>query len=241
MLRIAICDDDIFICHELRAVIRAICEINEYEYTISTFSDGESLIKSLDEAHRFDIIFLDIVMKKLSGIQVGKIIRDQYHDEKSKIIFISAIKDYVFEAFDARPVNYIIKPLDKDKVEAVFKKTLSLIEEERGVFVYKSGHFPITVYLSDIQYFESALRKIRIVTITGSEEYYGTMADLLAMNLQGFIQIHRSFLINTGQIREYKYTSIKMNNGDELVISQNKKAEVMDVLTKIALIKLKEK
>lgn len=241
MLRIAICDDDIFICHELRSIIRMICEINEYEYTISVFTDGEFLIKSLSDSQHFDIIFLDVVMKKLSGIQTGKIIRDQYHDEKSKIIFISAIKDYVFEAFDARPVNYIIKPLDKDKVEAVLKKTLTLIEEERGVFVYKSGHFPITVYLSDIQYFESALRKIRIVTLAGSEEYYGTMSDLLEMNLHGFIQIHRSFLINTGQISEYKYTSVKMNNGDELSVSQNKKSEVMDILTKITLTKLKER
>ncbi len=240
MLKIAICDDDTLICHELRSIVQFVCEAIQYEYDIFTFSDGELLIKSLSESKSYDIIFMDVRMKKMNGIKAGRVIRDLHHDEKTKIIFVSAIKDYVFDAFDARPVNFIVKPISKDKVEKVLKKTIALIEEERGVFIYKSGHYNLSIYLSDIQYFESVLRKIKIVTSSKCEEYYGTMSDLLEMSLHNFIQIHRSYYVNISQIGEYKYTSVKMKNGHELSISQNKRSEVMEALTKITLSKLKE-
>ncbi len=240
MLKIAICDDDTLICNELKSIVQALLESIQYEFDIFTFCDGESLIKNISESNSYDIIFLDVRMNKLNGIQTGKAIRNLFHDERTKIIFVSAIKDYVFEAFDARPVNFIVKPVSKDKVERILKKTIALIEEERGVFIYKSGHYNLSVYLSDIQYFESMLRKVRIVTSSKSEEYYGTMSDLLDMNLRNFIQIHRSYLINVSQIDQYKYTSMRMKNGHELNISQNKRSEVMEALTKITLSKLKE-
>lgn len=240
MLKIAICDDDALICKELKSIVQSLLESIQYDYKIFSFGDGESLLKNLSGANSYDIIFLDVRMKKINGIQTGKAIRNYFHDERTKIIFVSAIKDYVFEAFDARPVNFIVKPVSKEKVEKVLKKTIALIEEERGVFIYKSGYYNISVYLSDIQYFESMLRKVRIVTSTNSEEYYGTMSDVVDMNLRNFIQIHRSFLINVHQIDQYKYTSIRMKNGHELGISQNKRAEVMEALTKITLTKLKE-
>ncbi len=240
MLKIAICDDEALICKELKSIIQGLLESIQYEYKIFTFGNGESLLKNISGLNNYDIIFLDVRMKKINGIQTGKAIRNYFHDNKTKIIFVSAIKDYVFEAFDARPVNFIVKPVSKEKVEKVLKKTIALIEEERGVFVYKSGHYNVSVYLSDIQYFESMLRKVRIVTSTTSEDYYGTLSDVAEMNLRNFIQIHRSFLINATQIDQYKYTSIRMKNGHELNISQNKRAEVMEALTKITLSKLKE-
>lgn len=240
MLKIAICDDDIVIRKELELIIQDYCEYLQYEYDVSSFCDAETLLKTISTFGNYDIIFLDIRLGRMNGIEAGKIIRNINHDERTKIIFISAIKDYVFDAFDARPLNYILKPINKDKVERELKKTIDLIEKERGVFIYKSGHNRLSLYLSDIIYFESILRKVRIITSSEFTEYYGKMSDLLEMSLHNFIQIHRSYLINADQVYKYTYTSIKMKNGHELSISQNKRTEVMESLTRFSISKLRE-
>lgn len=240
MLKIAICDDDIFIRKELELIIQNYCEYLQYEYDVSSFCDAETLLKTISTFGNYDIIFLDIRLERMNGIEAGEIIRNVNHDERTKIIFISAIKDYVFDAFAARPLNYILKPLNKEKVERVIKKTIELIEEERGVFIYKSGHYKLSLYLSDIIYFESVLRKIQIITSTECKEFYGKISDLLEKNLYNFIQIHRSYLINADQVYKYTYTSVKMKNGHELSISQNRRSEVMESLTRLSISKLRE-
>ena len=239
-MNIAICDDDILTCKELQNIIENLYEDLDRSYSVNTFLDGETLIKDIDKCGSYDIIFLDIRMGAMTGIDAGKIIRDIYCDEKTKIIFVSALKDYVFEAFDARPMHFITKPITKEKVEAILLKAIKLVEKQKQIFKYKSGHHTCSILLSDILYFESILRMIRIVTTSEVKEFYGKISDLTDMNLNNFMQIHRSYLINATQIDEHTYSLVTMKNGQQLSISQNRRKEVMQKLTKLTISKLNE-
>lgn len=59
----------------------------------------------------FDIVFLDIELPKISGIDIGKKIRDEMHDETTKIVYISGKDSYAMGLFDVRPLNFLIKPI----------------------------------------------------------------------------------------------------------------------------------
>ena len=240
MLKFAICDDDIRICEKLQSIIEELCEAFEYDYNINVFYDGESILEDIKKSGNYDIIFLDIEMQSMTGIDVGRIIRDIYCDEKTKIVYVTAFKDYVFEAFNARPMNYIIKPLQKETVESIIIKAIGLIEKEKQVFNFKVGHHLYSTLLTDILYFESIQRKIKIVSTSKIEEFYGRMSDLIDMNLPNFIQIHRSYLINAEQIKEHTYSIVLMKNGQQLSIGQNRRKEVLEKITEYTLAKLKE-
>jgi DNA-binding LytR/AlgR family response regulator len=240
VLKIAICDDDILACKVLQRIIEEICENIEYEYSIKVFPNGEAFIEDLKKSGNYNIVFLDIQMGAMNGIDVGKTIREVFFDEKAIIIYITALKEYVFDVFDTRPMHFVVKPIIKEKVEAIFKKALLLNEEQKQVFKYKVGHHHCSILLSDILYFESLSRKIRIYTTSSMIEFYGKMSDIIDMNLRDFLQIHRSYVVNSTQMKEHSYSAVSMKNGQQLSIGQSRRKEVMEILTNITISKLKE-
>ncbi|MEL7568552.1 MAG: response regulator [Dehalobacterium sp.] len=78
---------------------------------IEVFFSGEKLYQFICEGACFDIVFLDIELPKISGIDIGKKIRDEMHDETTKIVYISGKDSYAMGLFDVRPLNFLIKPI----------------------------------------------------------------------------------------------------------------------------------
>ena len=109
-MKIAVCDDSKEICIKITELIRKCGNAAE----ISVFSCGEALLSSGED---FDIIFLDIEMKKLSGIDTAKKLRslEEPGGHKAIVIFITAFREYMEQAFDVSAFNYITKPIDEER------------------------------------------------------------------------------------------------------------------------------
>lgn len=112
MLRIAICDDEITICSHIENIIM---EYSKY-FVIKVFYTGEQLVDYIEQGNKFDLIFLDIELNLLNGIQVGKKIRQDMNDYITKIVYISGKNCYDRELFDVQPLNFIPKPIIKKKL-----------------------------------------------------------------------------------------------------------------------------
>ena len=103
MINIAICDDDLITLHNTKDLIE---EYKIKEFNIKTYSSGEELLKSKRE---FDIIFLDIDMGGINGIETAKRIR--VYDKQVKIIYVTNYTDYTSMAFSVHAFGYLVKPL----------------------------------------------------------------------------------------------------------------------------------
>lgn len=123
MIRIAVCDDNGIQLELIKEFYDVY--INEHPGTIEVdyFSSGNELIESL-ENNDYDIFILDLVMPGINGIEVARILRNL--KSGGKILFLSASKDYVFDAFSVKASDYLIKPITP---ENLFRKTESLIRE----------------------------------------------------------------------------------------------------------------
>lgn len=214
MLQVAICDDNKGTRNELEALVRAqsdLCEIRQFG----------SAIKLLEDATNFDILLLDIGMKDMSGIEAAKRIKESYDPV---IIFITALKEYVFDAFDVGAFHYLLKPIDENKLKEVFEKAVQekLSEEVREPLVIRIGSTFHKVLIETIQYAENRGRKIVLHTSNGELEYYGRMGDLEQRLVGDFYRCHRGYLVNLKEIMSYDTVSIRLRSGDTIFLSKQK-------------------
>lgn len=216
MTRIAVCDDSKRVQEQIAEWIK-----EEYVCEVNVFSTGEELLEKKEDYH---IIFLDISLGKLNGIETARKIREY---SKGLIIFVTACREYVFEAFDVEAFHYLLKPLSKEKFKQVLKKAYREAEKEREpeFYMVKMGTNYKKVLLSQIFYGENNGRKIVLHTKKETLEFYGKMDDLEKQLGKGFYRCHRGFLVNLEEIEGYDNSSIFLKNGESIFLSRKKYSE----------------
>jgi len=232
-LFVAICDDEKRIGAELeRALISMFDKLN-IKYEVDVYFTGEELCSKMEKGGYYNLIFLDIEFAKnaINGIEVGKLIRKS-HNNAVSIVYISWETNYSMQLFDIRPLNFLIKPLDYEKVEKVVRTHLEIAGLWSGDFTYKAGHVTYKVNVKDIIYLQSAKRKLILYLADGrKEEFYGTLKDVYQEQLQrsDFLFIHASYVVNYDYIAVVKYNELILTNGAvSLPISQHKRKEVRE-------------
>ena len=237
---IAICDDEKSVSAELECALLDILGKQNIKYEIDVYHTGEELCTQIESGTHYDVIFLDIEFAKnaINGVEVGRLIREAYRKDLTSIVYISWEMKYSMQLFDIRPLNFLIKPLDMDKVRSVVKTFLSMSSGWSQFFSYKVGHSTYKVPIKDIVYLENEKRKVIIHLANGSiEEFYGTLNQVYQEQLQGldFLFIHTSYMVNFDYIKAVKYREVVLTTGNlPLPISRAKRSEIREVYCAIA-------
>ena len=219
-MRIAICDDE----KNIRELI-ADKVLKQYpEAEIVSFSSGEELL--LSDKH-IDILFLDIQMSGKNGMETARELRKK--DKGMILIFVTAVEEYVFQAFDVDAFHYIVKPIDDEKfkdvllraVEELRSKDREVREPEASYVMINNGGVHTKVMIEDIVYAEVFNRKVVIHKLNDEIEYYGKMSDLEAVAGDSFFRPHRAYLVNFKYVEKYDATTIYLEKGTALMAKQN--------------------
>lgn len=231
MLRVAICDDNLTICSDLECIVLKFQEEFFINTEVEVFYSGIELFEYLNKGNSFDLIFLDIEMDYLNGIQLGKNIRTKMDDYVTKIVYISSKDGYDRQLFDVQPMHFLSKPLTSQKVIEDLLLAVKLLNKVDSVFTYKFRNDTYKLPIKDILYFESMDREIKAVTLKENVLFYSTMGAVLSQvfNYQ-FIQIHRSYIVNYIHITKFEYDKVLMTNSDYLPISQGNRKKVRKLL-----------
>ena len=231
MLHIAICDDEKTVCAQLEHLLKKISAALMEEIEIEIFFSGEELCDFFIRNSCFDIIFLDIELKLMNGIAVGKKLREEMMNETTQIIYISSKESYAMELFQVRPLNFLIKPLAYEKINHVMKTALKLIKRNEQFFTYQIGHMAYKIPIKDILYFESNNRKIYMITTKGTDTFYGSL-DEIAKEVENFkfLSIHKSYLVNYNHITVFEYHQVTLSNKKSLPISQSRRKDIRSLL-----------
>ncbi len=235
MFKIAVCDDEIEISSQIEAIILKYRKETYKELEVEVFTSGEELCGYLEQGHFFDLIYLDIEMKQLNGVQVGKIIRQKMDNYVTNIVYISGKDNYYKELFDVQPMHFLSKPVEAGKIIEDICLAMKLSDKLEKTFVYKKGYNMCKIQIKDIIYFESLDREIKIVTTKEDDRYYGKLEEVYPQVAKHcFIQIHKSYIINYAQVKKFKYDEVIMFNSDNLPISQSRRKEVREQQLKFA-------
>lgn len=199
MLRIALCDDNEIERMILKTMLQGVLQEMHREAMLIEFSSGEKLQRNFSRGD-YDMIFLDIQMRGLNGIETGKAIRDK--DSKVEIIFATSSDQYLKEGYDVHALAYLLKPYDTEKVRETFTYYFSKnqIKESDGDYeflVFTVQQKEIALKQSEIDLLES---EGRIVKIHHKGEVYRTYAQLSALekklDTKIFLRCNQSYMVN---------------------------------------------
>ena len=203
-MQIAICDDEVFMVQILEEKIKKLLP----DAVIDKYLSGDELIAS---GSKPDILFLDIQMLGMDGMETAKMLRQD--NEDMILIFVTAAEEYVFQAFDVGAFHYLVKPFSDEKLKEVvtkavhnIKRSSRLEKDEKYIMVQTAGSH-IKIFLRDIVYAEVYNRKVIIHTRSTDIEYYGKLQELSDMAGTDFFRTHRAYLVHFKYVEKYDATN----------------------------------
>ncbi len=230
MIQIAICDDDMTTTSQIEEYIRQI-EIEQHiqvQYRI--FFDGKSFMQSVESGEVYDLIYLDVEMPLMKGLDVAKKLREM--EISSLIIYISNYETYCESMIETEPFRFLRKPInDVNLFRKYFMSAYKKLENRNEYYTYSYKKIHHKININDIMYFESNNRKICIHT-NGNQEnntFYGQLDKVekeLESKLCTFIRIHQSYLVNSMYINTVQHDAVILENKDELPISEKRQKEI---------------
>ena len=233
-MRIAIVDDDIQMCEQLRTLL------NEFlgdSSEISDYRSGEEFLTAWETAD-FDLIILDIFMDKLTGVDVARKIRER--DSNVKIVFSTTSNEFASESYEVRAEDYLIKPFDGRRMNKIIdrffrkNKEVKILEFPNGrkvsvnsiVYTSFSGHY-VTVFMKDGE-------KVQIrCTQKNFEKIIGPYPQLISS--------FKGVIVNLEQVDGIEEDRFRMKDGEFVPISRRKYGEVKKQYTDFLMKKLMEK
>ncbi|GGI28577.1 LytR/AlgR family response regulator transcription factor [Pedobacter mendelii] len=210
---------------------------------VAECNDGFEGLKAITQ-HKPDLVFLDIQMPKISGFEMLELVED-----KLAVIFTTAFDEYAIKAFEVNAVDYLLKPIDKNRFDLAMQKLPSRLHQTENteavldaaamspaqnnrVVVKKDGIIKI-IPIADINYLEADDDYVKLSTADGAFYKNKTMAFFeQTLDAGQFIRIHRSYIINLAQV-----TKIELKEKDSYVVLL--KSDIWLPVSKTGYVKLK--
>lgn len=222
MLKIAICDDEKYYRDEIKKAINGILEERGLRYELDVFVSGISFLERADNAVRYDIVFMDINMEGIDGIETAMEIR-KFHAQMY-IVFVTAYIDYVLEGYKVNAVRYIMKDLLKASVRECMCAILEKMELQSVNFSFLEGEK--SLYTDNILYVESRRHKVLFYYMQSDIATYQIYDKLDHIQEQleskGFLRIHKSYLVNMKHIDKIANYEVKLDTGKILSVPRRR-------------------
>ncbi len=217
-MRIALCDDQ---RSQLEALRSMILEWGREETSVSCFDNGDDLLRAHGSAP-FDVIFLDVLMPLLSGMETAKELRQK--DKTVKLVFLTSSPDFAVEAFTVKASNYLLKPADRDKLHNCLEELDRELHASARKICIRGIHALHQIPVADIEYIESQNKRILFVlsngeTILSGEPLYAYEEKLTLED--GFFKCSRSFIVNIHRIDTFTAREIRTRSNARIPISRS--------------------
>lgn len=223
MLNILICDDDVLLVQHLRGLVHD--ALSSRPHRIDTFSTAAGLRQAVRQGMQADLAILDIRLEgENNGIQLAKELFPE--GSRTQVIFLTAYLEFCSAVYETDHIYFLLKPVDPVLLERALEKAIARREERRGhslVMDTRGGVYRIP--FAEIRYLESRGRKVVIFGSAQPVEQYGSLTALMSQMPPHFLQCHKSFCVNMDCVREMRANFFLLDRGENIPISQSKKAD----------------
>lgn len=227
MVHIAVCDDEAYMSDQIQKMASDFFRSKNVETAILQFSSGTELLKYKKP---IDILFLDIQMEDLDGMETARKLRKRKF--QGFLIFITVLKELVFQSFEVQAFDYLVKPVEEGQFQKTMERLFSSMKQagEANLLIQK-GYESHIISLEEIVFCEIIDRKIYLhLASSGVIDYYDRIEHLEARLGSSFFRCHRSYLINLKYLKSYKNGIAYMEGGKEIPVSRLRSREFSSVI-----------
>lgn len=232
MLKIAICDNDAYICSYIEQLIKN--TLGNHYIDIEEFSSGMELYNTIKAGCNFDIIFIELFLNGINGSET--VSRIQKLSKKKYIIFYMSgllfTIDNLSDIIATHPFSFIKKPIHKNDFTRKFLSAYQELFLNNGFFEFKNHGFIYRIPINKILYIEKSGRILNIITKDITYETYYNIEDachILSKISNCFVRIQYSYIINLRYVTKYTLSKIYMDNM-EFSISKKYRADLFQAL-----------
>ena len=230
MINIAVCDDEKYISEKIEKMAADFFRKKNTDIFVVKYFSGEDLLKSNE---RIDILFLDIGMQGMDGIETARRLRLQ--DYKGFLIFITVLKEMVFQSFEVQPFDYLVKPVQEEYFEKTMERLFSAMQDrlspDKVNLLVQKGYESNIISFQDIIFCEIIDRKVYLYLVSGEViDYYERIENLEKKLDKRFFRCHRSYLINLNHLKSYRNNTAYMADGKEIPVSRLRSREFSNVI-----------
>ena len=225
-MNIAVCDDDINCIDRILQLLQPYRETEEL--SINTYLSGEEFLAKIDEAVKYDIIFLDIEMLEITGIEVAYRLRKK--DSKAIIIFITNHLNYVSDTFRLGAFQFLVKPIDEKAFYYDFERAIKTYKKTHKFYQIRWRNTNHIVEYGDIYYIEGFNRHLYIYT--DAEKEYECVGKLQEeekkLKSYNFVRCHQGYLVNLSKIKEINKADIVLKSNAKIPVSRRYRLELLE-------------
>lgn len=237
-IKIALCDDDQMMLDTYTKLCQNVGGKHGIDTKIKAYKSGNDLMFDLEEPmfrSTLDLLFLDITMPGLNGVEVAREARELGYN--GVIVFITGSKDYYSDAFDVRAFHYIVKGESSARFEEIFLSAVELSRDANRDEIVLSGWGELrNIKRSSIEYFKTANGVVTVRYDNQEFEFLGSLNKLEdQLKGYGFFRIHRNFLVSLSQIKSISYGGVIMAGGEELPVGRKYYPELKSTVNSLAL------
>ena len=221
-MKIAVCDDEKQFIEEVCPLLETRAKQHDIQLSLFCFTNGDDLI----DAHKskcMDLIFLDIIMPLLNGIETAKELRRI--DTSVPIIFLTSAKEFAVDSYDVKAFWYLLKPLDNKKLQNVLEDFIKAFPlTEQFITVQTSDGF-CKIFITNVCYLEAQNKHVLVYLTDGRaiqiKERFLKCHEIFSAD-KGFFLCHRSYIVNLNYVEQFSKTSLITSGHVTIPISRNR-------------------
>lgn len=222
MFKIAICEDEKYYQKHIKQILEAYLSKRKLKYGISIFASGEEFFEQNEYKVEYDLVFLDIEMEQMNGIEVAYKIRAI--NPNTEIVFVTVLAEYAIEGYHVNARRFLLK----EDLKKLIPECLSIILENRNESLSEKRKFSFIggereIVVKDILYVESILHKLCFVREGEKLYMYGKLNQLENILEQyGFVRTHQSYLVNMRFIDKISNYTLFLSDGTKIPVVKSR-------------------
>lgn len=218
-MNIAVCDDDKELLKYLKILIEKWSTKSNITCKTDCFVSSEDFLFVNENGFPYDIVILDIQMGEINGMDLAKTIRKK--DTDITILFLTGIKDYVFEGYEVGAVRYMLKPIKEDEFYNVLDIAAASKTCNKKYYIFSYDSEKIKLSYDDIIYVESNEHYVIVNTENKQYKFKCSINELLKeLDSSEFVLAHRCFIVNIKHVEKINKTECVMENGAVIPVSK---------------------
>lgn len=219
-IRIAVVEDEIEQYEYVKKLLTRWSEASGESIAVTHVTCGEEFLINYNQPDTFDVLFLDIYMKQMNGMELAKEIRK--YDRDVQMVFLTGVSDYVFEGYEIGAVRYLLKPVEQEKLSETMVVVLEKVKQKSDDYIFfKYQGEMLRLLRSDIFYVEVFGHYLRMVTKTDIYEWKDSLHSMRSkLDTRRFAEANRSTIVNMEYVNKITREECFLEDGTCIHVSK---------------------